>query len=487
MIPIVAISKVREYDTALAASGKVAFVIDEVGFRVASFIRSTLGPIYGLKILVLIGKGNNGADAAATARNLRQFGARVDEVNFSWSDAPYSGVGYDLIVDGIFGTGISRPLQGSLIESGIAKVISIDLPSGVNLAKLDQDGYCVRADVTLVIGALKEGQLSGGVIDCMGEAYLWQFDDFDDLACRSFVFDSTDIVFRKDALDEHKWKRSLHVVGGSKTTLGAAVLAGSAALRSGAGLVRVSGNFERPELIQAAHPELIVGDEATFERDIESIDRFGCVVVGPGLGDRSERLLDLILNNYSGPVVVDADGINAVASSKSLQVTLRKYAGPILLTPHSGELDRLFVGLGLEISYEAIVKFTEEFGVDLLLKGFPTRIFSSDGRVLYVTSNRSNLSVAGSGDVLSGIIGAFVTRNGYSLETVATATYIHGLSGGRGVTNPISMIDSLSSLVDLSQDRSREKVSLPGNFKPIVSRGPLLGARDSSLVWRLPW
>lgn len=487
MIPIVAISEVRAYDRALAASGKVALVIDEVGFRVASFMRSTLGPIYGLKILVLVGKGNNGADASATARYLRQFGARVDEVNFNWSDAPYSGVGYDLIVDGIFGTGISRPLQGTLIKSGSAKVISIDLPSGVNLANADQDEYCVRADLTLIIGALKEGQLSGGAIECMGEAYLWQFDEFDDIECRSYVFNSTDIVFRKDCLDEHKWKRSLHVVGGSKTTLGAAVLAGSAALKSGAGLVMVSGDFERPDLIQAAHPELIVGDEASFERDLQSIGRFGCLVVGPGLGDRSERLLDLILNNYGGPVVVDADGINAVANSKVLQATLRKYAGPVLLTPHSGELYRLFAGLGLEPSYGAIVKFTEEFGVDLLLKGFPTRIFSSDGRTLYVTSNRSNLSVAGSGDVLSGIIGSFVTRNGYSLETVASATYIHGLSGGRGVTNPISMIDALSPLVDMVQDLSRNRVFLPGNFIPIVSRGPLLGARDSSLVWRLPW
>ena len=270
MIPLVDLSEVQIYDRSLAQSGRVELVIEEVGFRVASFIRSTFGPIYGKRILAVIGRGNNGADAKAAAKYLRRFGAVVEEVRFSWDDAPISGEGYDLLVDGIFGTGISRPLQGKLIDAHEAKVVSIDLPSGVNLLIEDQEENCVRADVTLIIGALKLGQLGQAVIEKMGEAYLWHFDDLDSSHGNNLLFEASDIVFRREVMDEHKWKRAMHVVGGSKATLGAALLAGVAGFMAGAGLVRVSGNFERPDVLQAAYPELIVGDEAAFERDIGS-------------------------------------------------------------------------------------------------------------------------------------------------------------------------------------------------------------------------
>ncbi len=462
-------------------------MIEEVGFRVASFIRSTFGPIYGKRILAVIGRGNNGADAKAAAKYLRRFGAVVEEVRFSWDDAPISGEGYDLLVDGIFGTGISRPLQGKLIDAHEAKVVSIDLPSGVNLLIEDQEENCVRADVTLIIGALKLGQLGQAVIEKMGEAYLWHFDDLDSSHGNNLLFEASDIVFRREVMDEHKWKRAMHVVGGSKATLGAALLAGVAGFMAGAGLVRVSGNFERPDVLQAAYPELIVGDEAAFERDLATINRFKALVVGPGLGDRSENLLKAVLRSYSGPIVIDADGINAISTSKDLQVQVKSYEGPILLTPHGGEVSRLFGGLDLEVNEESIRSFVEDFGVDLLLKGFPTRIYSSDGRTIFVAANRSNLSVAGSGDVLSGILGSFIARDGYSLDAVASATYIHGLTGGRGVTNPISMIDALPKLVDSIPSLSSRRVTLPGNFKPIVYRGPLVEMKDSALSWRLPW
>ena len=487
MIPLVGLTDVQSYDRALTKSDRVSQVIDDVGFRVASFIRSTLGPIYAKRILAIVGKGNNGADATAAARYLRQFGGVVDEVLFNWDDAPYSGEGYDLIIDGAFGTGISRPLQCKIIEALGAKVVSIDLPSGVDIQRLDQDERSVKADITLVIGSIKEGQLSRGVIERMGETYLWRFDDLGSPNAKSLLFEPFDLHFRDEALDEHKWNRAVHVVAGSKTTIGAGVLAGVASIRAGAGLVRVSGDFDRPDLIQASHPDLIVGDEESFERDLSNIDRYRVVVVGPGLGDRSEHLLELILKNYGGPLVIDADGINGVGRSKVLQSLLKGYGHPVLLTPHSGEASRLFGAMGLDLSETSIGIFAADFGVDLLLKGFPTRIFSRDNQTIYVTSNRPNLSVAGSGDVLSGVVGAFIARNGYSIETVASATYIHGLSGGRGLTNPLSMIDSLPHLIDSIPNMRSKRLKLPGYFRPIVSNGPFVGEEDSILSWRHKW
>ncbi|MDA8196528.1 MAG: NAD(P)H-hydrate dehydratase [Actinomycetota bacterium] len=487
MIPLIDLSHLRRYDLALEEGGRVVDVIDEVGFRVASFVRSTMGPVYGKRILVLMGKGNNGADALAAARYLRQFGASVEEARFNWSDAPYSGTDYDLIIDGVFGTGISRGLQGKVIEASGAKIVSIDIPSGVDLDRVVQDENCVNADVTLIIGALKVGQLNRGTVELMGEAYLWCFDDLNEAKGDQGLFEVSDIVFRGESLSEHKWKRAVHVVAGSQTTIGASLLAGEAALHSGAGLVRVSGNFERPDLLQAAHPGLLVGDEKSFERDISTLSRYGAVVIGPGLGELSGQLLEQVLVNFAGPLVIDADAISAISQSDLLKELLKKYKYPVLLTPHDGEVTRLFTSVGLDLSDASFKSFVSDFGVDLLHKGFPTRIFTSDRRIVYVTSNSSNLSVAGSGDVLSGMIGAFIARNGYSVETVASATYIHGLSGGRSVTNPISMIDSVAGLIEAIPKFRTNAVKLSGGFRPIVSRGPLTSVTDSKLQWSYRW
>lgn len=228
----------------------------------------------------------------------------------------------------------------------------------------------------------------------------------------------------------------LLLVAGSKGMAGAAVLAARSAYKSGAGLVKVAAVWEVLQVIQCAVPEatcLILSEDVNNNIKLisEEAKNFDCVAVGPGLGKAEEtaKLVEHIIKTIPKPMLIDADAINIVSKNTAI---LKEAAGDVVMTPHPGEMGRL---IGESAAYVnenrlGIAKsFASEYNVTLVLKGSGSIIACPDGTVYINETGNSAMATAGSGDVLSGVIGAFLAAGRSVRESAVAGVYVHGLSG----------------------------------------------------------
>lgn len=413
MIPILSASKMREADAlAVRARGSDALV-EAAGTAVALEAQSILGSCYGARVAALVGPGLNGADGRVAAAWLRSRGAKVDVIETA--KQPKELRGFHLVIDAAYGLGCSRPYAAPTV-SGETLVLALDLPSGVDADSGELLGHPMPADVTVALGALKPAHVSGAAAALCGQlrfAGLGIVQHFED-----GLVEDRDLgaLVQRDASD-HKWTHAIQVLAGSSLMPGAADLVVRGALAAGASMIRLTSRGDVAELIDLP-AEVVRSDDPVLEK------RSRCVVAGPGLGTDGVDWLRERLTDVSVPVVLDADGLDRSLIRHDTERERRW-----VLTPHEGEFVRLS-GAPLPANrLEAVRSLSRATGCVVLLKGATTLIADRDGRVRVVHSGTPTLATAGSGDVLSGVIGATIARGHDPLDAAALGAHLHGRAG----------------------------------------------------------
>ena len=424
MIPVVTPARMAEIDA--AAPEPVEVLIERAGAAVARAAVEMTGGTYGRRVVVLAGPGNNGADGRAAARRLRRRGARVRVL--SATDAPEELPAADLYIDAAFGTGLSRPYRPPRRGDGDAPVLAVDIPSGLDgLTGESLGGPVWTARRTVTFAALKPGLLFGsGPVACgdrtVADIGLEVGDDDRDACALVTASDVEALPAGTGAT--HKWHEAALVVAGSPGMGGAASLACSAALRSGARMVHLSA----PASAGLASPVEVVRSEPPPAVDA---GRFRVCAAGPGLGTDEQavaRLADAL--GLGLPTVVDADGLRLLHNPAVAAVMdqRRSRSVPTVLTPHDAELEAVTGSRPGPDRIAATRAAAAQTQAVVLLKGGPTVVADPQGRTRIVSSGDSRLASAGTGDVLTGMIAGRLAAFGPErlLDRVAEAAHLHG-------------------------------------------------------------
>ncbi|HEX2023332.1 MAG TPA: NAD(P)H-hydrate dehydratase [Acidimicrobiales bacterium] len=429
MIPVLTPEEMGEVDR--SAPEPVEVLIGRAGSATARAAGRMLGGTYGRRVVVVAGKGNNGADGREAARRLRARGVRVTVVEAT--DAPNRLPPCDLVVDAAYGTGFRGEYQAP--DPGGAPVLAVDIPSGVNGLTGEAPEGAVQAAGTVTFAALKPGLvLTPGRLRA-GELELVDI-GLDVSGARIGVVERCDVAawLPARAPDSHKWKSAVYVVAGSPGMTGAAQLCARSALRTGAGSVRlgIPGSDPDPGFME------VVGrtppGEGWADYVLEDSERAKALVVGPGLArtDATREAVRRLVAKSPLPAVLDADGLYALGDKGEAAEVLRDRGAPTLLTPHDGEFRRLEGASAGADRVEAARSLARDLNATVLLKGPTTVVAAPDGDVHMVTSGDARLATAGSGDVLAGIAGAFLAMQIEGLRAASGAAFVHGYAAGLG-------------------------------------------------------
>jgi hydroxyethylthiazole kinase-like uncharacterized protein yjeF len=419
-----------------------------------------LGTVYGAHVTLLVGAGNNGGDALYAGARLAARGARVTALLLAPDRAHAGGlaalqqaggrvaaaaaasVPADLVVDGILGIGGSGGLRDDAIPlaeaARLCLTVAVDLPSGVTADSGAVDGEAVHADVTVTFGALKSGLVAGSGADLSGQVRLVDI-GLDLPAADTHVLEESDVRAAlpvPGAADDKYTRGVVGIVAGSPQYNGAGVLCTGSALHAGAGMVRYAGGA--PDSIRARFPEVVVhDDQRPSELQVQSW------AAGPGMGtdDDALALLQDVLSTDVA-VIVDADGLTLLGEHRAL---LRRDA-PTVLTPHDREFERVARPVG-DDRLAAARRAAAELDVTMLLKGNATVVARPDGTAYLNPTGTPWLGTAGSGDVLSGLIGSLLAAGLEPGLAAAVGAYVHGVAGQlAAVDGPPSALDVLESV-----------------------------------------
>ncbi|MEK6278794.1 MAG: NAD(P)H-hydrate dehydratase [Acidobacteriota bacterium] len=467
------------------------------------------------KALVLCGQGNNGGDGAALAQELCHVGFEVDVVLFGrvqdskddartsfeivrsladsedvgspkslsfvecncdseWEEVNSSHGYYDLIIDALFGTGLSRPLGGVFLSvinyltrirstnegASPPLIVSVDIPSGLNADLPNPFGPAVHADLTVTFTAPKAANVLPPASHFNGKLVVADIGSpkelIESVGSNLFVVEPNDVrewLFRTRYTSGSYKNTHGHVlvIAGSRGYTGAAVLCGNAAMRSGAGLVTIATPSSAQALVAAtAMTEVMTAPLAETDRGAVSDDaihhvkrlaaKSSVIAIGPGLSaedDRTRRFVYSIVRQRNTPMVIDADGLNCLAPwPTDLQGSEE---APLVLTPHPGEMLRLIGAHDKSVLNDRVAlarDFATRHNLILVLKGTRSLVAAPDGRVFINPTGNAGLGTAGSGDTLTGIIAGFVAQavatlreNADALVATIAALYIGGLAG----------------------------------------------------------
>jgi ADP-dependent NAD(P)H-hydrate dehydratase / NAD(P)H-hydrate epimerase len=412
-------------------------VLMENAGRAAALVLQRLypsGPVLGVA-----GSGNNGGDLLVMLRVLQAWGREVaiiaagarppaavlahgDSVPFVEDEEAVTLAGRAaVLVDGMLGTGSAGAPRGRIAEwidrlnAAAAPVAALDLPSGVDATTGAVHDRAVNAALTITFGWPKLGLLLHPARQCCGRLVAVEI-GFPaacvDASARAITPDMVRARMRRRSADAHKGSAGrLLVLAGSTGMAGAAALAVEAALRAGAGLVRVASTAQNRTVLQALVPEATFLDRDSLHR--EDLEPLHALVAGPGLGTDTDaahslqRALDLM---PGVPTLLDADALNILARQPD-RLEVIAAARPVLATPHAKELARL-TGAGLDDILKDPVAASRHaarrFGLHVLLKGQPSMIAAPDGMLLVNTTGSSDVATAGMGDQLAGTIGALL-------------------------------------------------------------------------------
>lgn len=421
---------------------------------------------------IVAGTGNNGGDALALARKLCEQGYQVQahliagsslssdcavnrqrlmdefpEVLTEYADEKLVLPVPDesqLIVDGIFGSGLNRPITGvyariiHFINDLPNKVIAVDVPSGLNADSYHRiTDVTVKADLTL---ALQFPKIAFFFIE--NEPYVgrWKVLDIglhpagiNEMNTHWHYMEAEAMrpLLRRRSRFAHKGNFGhLAIVAGSKGMAGASILASKAALRSGVGLLTLHGPEGNRCIVQTIAPEVMF--EADRNADCVSefyhSYRYDALAVGCGIGTRTStvEMMQMLLNHLKEPCVFDADALNIMASHPAM---LEQLPAGSVLTPHPKEFIRMF-GDSVNSFHrlEKAVKVAARYNIILVMKGAFTKVVAPDGRIFFNSTGNPGMATAGSGDVLTGIIGSLMAQGYDSLNAARLGVYLHGLS-----------------------------------------------------------
>jgi ADP-dependent NAD(P)H-hydrate dehydratase / NAD(P)H-hydrate epimerase len=482
--PVWTAAQARAADAAAQQRVSEATLITRAATAVAGECRRLLGGAYGRRVVVVAGPGHNGADALEAGVRLRERGAWVDIVlpagppRDAHGATPLAtlaaggarvvepaGAGAllaraDLVVDGLLGVGAraDRPLPwpelGAALAGCAAAVVAVDLPSGVDADTGAAAAGAPRADLTVTFGALKVGLLVGEGRELAGTVVVADIGlgaanggvsvvDADDVAPLVPVAGAEATKYRRGVVG---------VVGGGAGYVGAPVLACAGALHAGAGTVRLHSVGLAADTVRRLHPEVVAvvhdadavgGLAAAAGADVTGDAKVDAWVVGPGLGvdDGARAVVQAVLAD-DRPAVVDADALTIAARDPGL---LRRSA-PTILTPHTGEFERLTGMAPDQVAADrvgAARRAAERLGAHVVLKGPGTVVAAPDGRALVDRAGTGVLAVAGTGDVLAGVVGALLaaaaSHGGTDPDVAllaASGVWLHGLAGRLAAGDP---------------------------------------------------
>lgn len=427
------------------------------------------------RFVIMAGPGNNGGDALAVARMLIEQGYRrvevflfnvtgklshdcdeerkklitIDGVDFvevnREFNPPYLSKN-DVVVDGLFGSGLNQPLQGGFVsvaryinESG-AYVVSIDLPSGL-FGEWNSDinpRDIVHADLTLAFQLPRLSFFFKENHDILGE---WKLIDIDldetkikETQTNYYVIDRRNVaplLRRRDPFTGKRDYGSALIFAGMTGMTGAAVLCARATLKSGAGLVTVHSAHGGLNIVQTAVPAAMFEPDRNEHviSDMRVHHNHQAIAAGPGIGTREQTstALNDLLQHATCPLVLDADALNCIAQHPAM---LALIPPKTIITPHIGEFDRLFgEHHSSEERLKTAIDMSRQYNIIIVLKGHYTAVVRPTGRVYFNTTGNAGMATAGAGDVLTGVITAFLAQ-GYNPEYAATiGVYLHGLAG----------------------------------------------------------
>ncbi len=437
---------------------------------------------YGEKkrMAVFAGLGNNGGDALAVGRILAMEDYVVDfwmpterakisnetkkqveilqNLGFSIHDN-LPDKEYDIVIDGLFGVGLTRPLTGiyekavermNALKDAGAFVVAVDIPSGICADTGKIMGCAVRADVTVTFAYAKAGHYFYPGKEYTKELRICPIGIFKEAAgdvppsYETFTKEEIkeQLPIRNAAGNKGTFGKVL-LFAGSVNMCGAAILCAGSILRSGAGMVKVITCEENREILQKALPEamlFVYKEETEAETVFREMEWADVLAAGPGIGrgKDSTDLLSLFLKQGEKPLVLDADALNLIAMSEELQNAVKSYKGEVVMTPHPGEFVRL-AGIDMEKYREnptrAVKELAEKFNCVLVGKDAVTLVTSPGDNTVYlnVTGN-DGMATAGSGDVLTGIIGGLLAQGLHAKKAASLGVYLHGNAGDKAAS-----------------------------------------------------
>ncbi|MDE3181660.1 MAG: NAD(P)H-hydrate dehydratase [Acidobacteriota bacterium] len=465
-------------------------LMENAGNAVVRFLGRLYSPLESERITILCGKGNNGGDGLVVARLLKdkglsplvllfgdpaslapgassnysrlksQLSPRIISDLAAWSQIQHTVADSTLIVDALLGTGLTKPLQGLLLEVvrfmnslAAARRVSIDLPTGMSADTGNLIGECVHADATVTFTAPKYAHVFPPACELVGKWEVEQIATPLDALERDPDFylsltrrEEVSWLAAPRKMESHKGTYGhVLILAGSVGKTGAAVLAAKTALRSGAGLVTIATPSSAlpviaslgMEYMSVPLPETGEGtaslnalEDGLFDRLVEGKS---ILALGPGVSLNTEtaELVRQVVNRYPLPVVLDADGLNAFGG-RAGEIAA---AGRVrVLTPHPGEMSRL---AGFPVSevqkrrVEVARQFAMRYGIHLVLKGARTLVASPEGRVAVNPTGNPGMATGGTGDCLTGLVAGLLAQHPSRSveEVVATAVYVHGLAG----------------------------------------------------------
>jgi hydroxyethylthiazole kinase-like uncharacterized protein yjeF len=480
-------AQMREVDRRTIEGGVPGLVLMEnAARRVVEFLEQRFAPVGDQRIVIFCGKGNNGGDGLVVARQLFEryrpqslsvvLVAPPEEMKGDAAEnyrrliesgcpvlhqLPSEVTAVTLVIDALLGTGLSGPAKGPMLDairrintafSG-AKIVAVDIPSGLASDSGQAQGESVRADYTVTFTAPKVGQVLAPNCEQVGELRVCAIGSPPEL------FEKDNAVFLslvEPAQFRHLLAprpRTSHkgsfghvlVVAGSYGKTGAAAMAGMAALRAGAGLVTVASTERALPVIAAHAPELMtepLPETASGSISVRALDsgrlaeiskNKTVLAIGPGLttDPQTVAVVRRMLHEFPQPIVVDADGLNALAGTEwSGDKRLR------VLTPHPGEISRLVKKPISEVEEDrvgVVRQLARDRRVHVVLKGYRTLLAFPDGRVWINSTGTPAMATGGTGDILTGIIAGFLAQFPQDPEqAIAAAVYLHGLSGEIG-------------------------------------------------------
>ncbi len=480
--------EMRDCDREAIQSGKVTgeALMDRAALGVAKVAGKVLGTVRGKRIVVICGKGNNGGDGFGAAIYLGQLGAEVKVVligssvevtgdakifydkarNMSPEQAKFEVQEFekiadsldlsefDLVIDAVLGTGLKdEPRDNAkravdMMCQTLTPVLSVDIPSGLDSSTGVVYGASPKAKATATMGYVKRGLVMNDGKEASGIVYLVDIgipSDLDATAgVQTMVVNASDV---RNILPRRKPETYKHAVGkvfalvGSVGMTGAGIMVGRSAMRAGAGSVVLGVPSELNQVYESQLTEVMTvplpqtGDGSLslavllqIQKNLEWAD---VLVVGPGLSRNQEtsQLVAKILRSHDGPMVIDADGLNAIADQSGI---LAGTTAEIILTPHHGEFSRL-TGFSIEDIAKNRIEMARNYAgenkVTLVLKGSPTVIASKEGKVCINTHGNPGMATAGMGDVLTGIIAAMVSQKLKPIDAAIAGVYLHSIAG----------------------------------------------------------
>lgn len=418
-------------------------------------------------VRILAGVGNNGGDGLALARMLCEAGydvtvevvGKAERSSEQWkiqkeilehfpirTGSKEDGVEYTILVDALFGVGLSRNVEGEYAEAverfnrATGFKIALDVPSGIHSDTGKVLGCAIKAHMTVTFGFCKRG-----LMFCPGTEYAGEVVTVPiGITERSFLGKEPGMFFYKEPIKDLLPKRNsmgnkgtfgkVLLVAGSAKMAGAAVLAAKAAYRSGVGMVKVITPGENRSILLGNVPEALFGTEVDLAESMKWAD---VIAIGPGLGKDSEALQKLTQVIYESnlPLILDADGLNILAEQEDLQKELAKQGTEgrsIILTPHVGELSRLMKLPIMELKEDLSLygkQLAEQLRAVVVAKDARTFTCRAGGAICVNVCGNSGMATAGSGDVLTGVVAGLLAQGMEAFEAASVGVYLHARAG----------------------------------------------------------